>query len=416
MNERIIEALNKNNKWWTQEFKIDFRHRDIYDKIQKFLSTRQIISLTGLRKVGKTTIMMKIAEDFIKKLGKENVCYFSFDEFKEIKIDEIIKEYSLILRKNLTKGKYLFLFDEIQKIENWEEQIKRIYDENLNFKIIISGSESLFIRKNSKESLAGRIYEFIVFPLNFKEFLLFKEKSFKNLKLHKHEILIELGNFLLCNGFPEIVFENAEISEKYLKESVIEKIIYRDIPQIIPIKEPAVLEQIFNIILEDPGEIINLDDLSQELGISRQTISLYLNYLEKSFLIKKLYNYSRNARKTQKKSKKYYPTIISKSLLDKKEFFGKTFETIVVRELNAEFFWRDTYKNEVDIILKDKTITPVEVKAGKIEDKPLKLFMKKYKVSNGIIITYDKNGKTIYGKNKIKIIPFYEYALEKPKL
>src|SRR3989338_7332061 len=275
METRIIEALEKDNPWWKARFEIGFKPRDIYQEIKKFMHTRQIISLTGLRRTGKTTIMMKLVQDSLEKFGKNSIIYFSFDEFTEARIMDIINSYCRMLNKDLKKGKYLMLFDEIQKISGWEEQLKRIYDQNENIKIIISGSESLFIRKKSRESLAGRMYEFEIKALSFREYLIFKSIKFDNLLLYKEDILKELNHFLLTNGFPEIINEGKEIIEKYLKNNVIEKIIYRDISQIFSIREPAILEQILSIILKSPGEMINLDNISGELGVSRQTISLY---------------------------------------------------------------------------------------------------------------------------------------------
>lgn len=411
---KIIDALTRSNKWWKEKFEVDFKARDIYNEIKKFIHTKQIISLTGLRRTGKTTIMLKIIQDSLPNLDKQNIVYFSFDEFKDVNLIDVIESYARLMNKDMNKEKYLFLFDEIQKIENWEEQLNRIYDEHKNIKFIISGSESLFIRKKSRESLAGRIYEFQVKTLNLKEYLIFKNKKFDNLRLYREDILKEFNNFLYCGGFPEIINENKEIVERYIKNNVIEKIIYRDIPQIFPIKEPEVLEQIFKIILEDPGEMINLDEFSNELGVSRQTVSLYLEYLEKSFLIKKIYNFSKNARKTQRKSKKYYPTILISAIIEKSEKFGKVFETSMVNQLDASFFWRDNYKNEVDIIKNpssklDKTPLPIEVKSGKFDTRSLKLFMKKFKVNRGIILTYDTKEKL----GNIQVIPFYEFLLKK---
>lgn len=413
MNEnKIIEALERSNKWWKEAFRVDFKPRDIYERIQKFMHTRQIIALTGLRRVGKTTIMLKIIEDSISKFGRENIVYFSFDEFKDARLNALLKVYSRLMNKDLDKTKCLILFDEIQKLENWEEQLKALYDNYPDIKFIISGSESLFIRKKSRESLAGRIYEFDVRTLNFHEFLRFRNKNFDNVLLYKEEILKEFKNFLFCNGFPEIINETKEISEKYLKDNVIEKIIYRDIPQIMAVREPAVLEQIFKIILLDPGQIINFDEMAREIGISRQTISLYLDYLEKSFLIRKLYNFSRNTRKTQRKSKKYYPTIISPEIMEKTDFLGKVFETAMVLQLDAEYFWRDSYKHEVDIVkLVNQKILPIEIKLSKIDDKAMKIFMKKFNVDEGLILTYEKKEDVKIDGRKIKILPFYEYLL-----
>src|SRR3989344_5116542 len=173
-DERIIEALEGGNKWWKEKFSTEYKDREIYAEIKKFLKERQIIALVGLRRTGKTTIMLKIVEDSLPHLDKINIIYFSFDEFKGTRIGEVIKAYSRLMNRDTGKGRYLFLFDEIQKVEDWEEQLKRIYDESPNFKIIISGSESLFIRQMSRESLAGRIYEFQIKTLNLREYLAFR--------------------------------------------------------------------------------------------------------------------------------------------------------------------------------------------------------------------------------------------------
>ena len=404
--QKLFEALTKSNPWWKGEFELDYKPRKIYLEIKKFMKNRQIISLTGLRRTGKTTILFKIIKDSLSEYGKENIIYFSFDDFRDIKLEEIINAYLEIIKKDNNEP-FLILFDEIQKIAGWEEQLKRIYDENKKFKFVISGSESLFIRKGTRESLAGRMFDFQIKTLCFKEFLHFRGRNFENLVLYKKEILSEFKSFLFCNGFPEIINENEDFIRKYVKENVVEKIIYRDIPQIVPIENPEILFQMFNIIAKAPGQMMQMDKLAQELNISRQTASNYLDYLEKSFLIKKLYNFSRNARKTQTRLKKYYPVILFPEEIENREIFGSVFETFIVNELDGEFFWRDTYKNEVDLIIKNKEIIPIEIKVSKIETKPLNLFMDKFKLKRGIILTYDKE-ETI---GRIKAIPFYKYLL-----
>jgi len=406
-NKRLFDALERSNLWWKGDFELDYKPRKVYEEIKNFIKSRQIISLTGLRRTGKTTILFKIIKDSIAEYGKENIVYFSFDDFREVKLLEVIEAYFELMKKNNNES-ILFLFDEIQKIPGWEEQLKRIYDENKKFKFVISGSESLFIRRGTRESLAGRMFEFQIKTLCFKEFLNFKGKNFDNIMLYKKEILSEFKNFLYCNGFPEIINENQEFIRKYVKENVVEKIIYRDIPQIVRIENPEILSQIFNIIARNPGQMVQMDKIAMDFNISRQTASSYLDYLEKSFLIRKLYNFSRNARKTQTRLKKYYPVILFPEEIENREIFGNVFETFVVNELNAEFFWRDIYKNEVDIILTlQKGIIPIEVKVSNIETKPLNLFINKFKLKEGIVLTYDKE-ETI---GNIKVIPFYKYLL-----
>ena len=412
----IKESLKDFNPWWKGEFEIEFKEREIYKKIQKFMHLRQIMAFTGLRRIGKTTLMLKIIEDSIKNnFDPKNIIYFSFDEFREVEIRKIIGAYEEIMEKNIKNDKYVLLLDEVQKLNNWEDQLKVIYDTFKNIKIIISGSESLFIKKKSKETLAGRIFEFKVDLLSFKEFLLFKGIKFKPIGIYERELYKLFNEFIFTLGFPELVnIKEKEIIKKYVGEGIIEKVVYRDIPKLYKIKDITVLESLLNIFTEEPGQIIELSKLAKELKISRQTLSNYLTYLEDSFLVRKLYNFSKNKRKVERKLKKYYPTIISADLLFKEDDLSKSkvFEWLIVNQLKAEFFWRDPYKNEVDIITKEKIPMPIEVKYGKIDFKGILAFMKKLKINKGCIISLNKEQKQKFDKKIISVIPAFKFFLK----
>ncbi|CAG0987066.1 MAG: hypothetical protein MPEBLZ_02893 [Candidatus Methanoperedens nitroreducens] len=96
--------------------------------------------------------MQKVVLDFINDgFDVRNIIYFSFHDFRNIEIKELMKDYEEFMEKDFKNGKYLLLLDEIQKFANWEDQIKRVYDiYGKNIKIIISGSESMFIKKDLK--------------------------------------------------------------------------------------------------------------------------------------------------------------------------------------------------------------------------------------------------------------------------
>jgi predicted AAA+ superfamily ATPase len=407
----IIEALKETNKWWSGKFELDYKRREIYGQLKKFLSERQMLALTGLRRVGKTTLMLRLAKERIEDgFDPKNLVYFSFDDFRDVRITDVLKAYSDLMDRDLDKGSYLLLLDELQKVKGWGEQVKRIYDNHKNFKIIISGSESLFIRKGSRESLAGRFFEFRVGQLTFKEFLDFKGVEIRNLKLQEGDFSSLFKRYLLTNGFPEIIDSRTETIKKYIREGIIEKVIYRDIPQILPVKDPAILESLLNIIMKDPGEMLNMEELAGDLGISRQTVSLYLDYLEKSFLIRKLYNFSKNARKTERKLKKYYPAIISPEMVEKGDW-AKVLETASVLGSKAEFFWRDAYKHEVDMILMGDGMTPVEIKSGKIETRSILYFMDRYKISKGFILTKEREDEIRSVGKHIIVKPLWKWLL-----
>ena len=412
---QIKAILPDFNPWWKKSFQASFKDRVIYGKIQKFLPLRQIIAFTGLRRVGKTTILFKAAEDAMTRgLSPRNVIYFSFDEFAGIGLQDVLHAAEELHEKEYAREPLLMLLDEVQKLNDWENQAKALYDAFPEIKMMISGSESLFIKRKSRAILAGRIFEFRVNPLTFKEYLVFRGEEVLPPGLHLKELRRLYSEFMKTQGFPELVgVRDPEIIRKYIKESIVVKVIYREIPSLFRIKEISILESLLNIIMDDPGRMIDLVSLGSDLKISRQTLSLYLSYLEQSFLIRKLYNYSGNRRKAERKLKKIYPTIVSPGLLFKEDdhLQSRVFECSAVNQLNAEFFWRDPYKNEVDVVLDGPSPRPVEMKYGKIEMEGVTAFMKKFKVNEAIIISRDKEYVHNDHGQKISVIPAYKYFL-----
>ena len=414
----IKEALVESNPWWKARFEIEFKERSVYKEVQPFLRMPHIIAFTGIRRAGKSTIMHKLIQDSISNgADPRSIVYFSFDEFRETDIREIISEYEKLTSKNFGDNCTMFL-DEVQKIQGWENQLKRLYDiYKGRARFIISGSESLFIKKKSEETLAGRIFEFKVNTLSFREFLSFKGFKYDNIEVYSKELLRLFDEFMLSLGFPELISANdPAVVRKYVK-GITEKIIYGDIPKIFKVEDPSILESMTNVIMESPGEIINIQEIAQNLGISRHTASNYLQYLESAFLIRKLYNFSRNRRKVEKKLKKYYPEIVSTELLFKDDplYRSRVFEWLIVKSIDAEFFWRDAYKNEVDIVIPKRTPLPIEVKYGKIDPKGVYVFLSKFKARHGYIISHREEGALESADYKITIVPAYKFLLEKPE-
>lgn len=413
--EKIKYILKETNGWWKRP---DYTNpgyfpREIYPEIQKYYKLRQIIALVGLRRTGKTTLMLKMVEESLKLLPPASILYFSFDDFASLEMEDLLAAYKdLFPEVNIEEGKFLFCFDEIQKLADWQDKVKRLYDLYPNIKIIVSGSESLFIRKEVKESLGGRIFEFRISPLTFREYLIFKhrEKSIEHPELYKEEIVGAYKKYMRSNGFPELAhIEDETVIHKYLKETVMDKILFKDIPQLFKVKNIDVLAEILDLIVYGPGQIIDISRLSKEIGLTRQAVSSYIDYLEKAFLVKKLYNFSKNLRRQKRALKKYYPAIVFPGVIDDK--FALCFENSIIWQVNAQFFYRDAYHNEVDAILigKNKRLTPVEIKTGSVDLRGLAYFMKKFRIKNGIVITMDKE----MTRDNIRVLPFYKILLAK---
>ena len=419
-----IERLEEMNHWWRMGSVKDIfapeHKRALFYEINKHVKLRQIIGIIGLRRVGKTTILYQLIQELIKnKVEPKNILYFSFDEEKD-EIREVIKLYQeKVLQKDLREEEKAYIFfDEIQKTGDWQDKIKTFYDLYPNVKFFISGSASLNILLKAKETLAGRIFYFSADLLSFREFLEFKGllgKIEKNPDIWGSELRIQMDNYLI-RPFPEIVNAEEEIAKKYIKESIIEKAIFRDLTSLFDIKEAELIEKLVHILASNPGMIVNLEDLSKEMGRSRQLISNYLYYLECCFLVKSLRNFRGSLRASSRKLKKYY--LIHPALSLSLEFpdSGKVAENTVLFKSKADYFWRETDK-EVDFILRDKKIVkPVEVKYQKnINDKDTKSmlkFMDIFKVKDATVITLDYEEKKKIDGKTINFIPMWKYLLE----
>jgi len=413
----LRESLMRFNPWWKNAFSLEYRDREIYGEIRKYMPLPQMISLTGLRRVGKTTLLYKLIEDALGEgFDPLRIVYFSLDEFKAGRVSEILDEYERIVGRDISEGEILLVLDEIQKLDEWQDQIKVIYDQwKGRLKIVVSGSESLFIRRRTRETLAGRLFEFQVDPLTFREYLRFTDTSFEPIHMYEKELSRSLRDFIRTQGFPELIgVSDNDIVRKYIEESIVEKVLFRDLQLLIGIRDITLLSSLLKIIAGDPGRMLDLSDMAGELGTTRQTVSNYLSYLEDSFMIRKLYNYSRNLRKTERKLKRYYPAIISTSLLLSSDPLSESrvFEWFLTRQLKGEFFWRDKHKNEVDLILGTDEPTPVEIKYGRISTRGLEAFMKRFDVKRGYILTPEREEKIVKGDLEINFVPAYKFLLE----
>ncbi len=358
-----ITALNP---WWrngkVEEEYENSVERPLLKDILKFLDERQIITISGLRRAGKTTLVHQIINFLLNKdVKRENILYYNFD-MGVIGIEELIETFEGIVKTKTKEEKVFIFLDEIQKLDDWHNKLKLIYDLNRNIKFFITGSASLFIEKKTKESLAGRTFSFQLTPLTFREFLEFKGFKEENIELWKKEINEMLLDYLKTGGFPELVNEkNDEKIKAYIKEFVIDRLAYIDIPQVFKIDEPELLVKLINIISSNPGMILDYSNLATDLQRNRKTIASYLFYLEKAFLIKKVYNFSSNLLTSEKKAKKFYPISTAFAYFFDVEI-SKLVENAVALALDARFFYRKQ-NQEVDFVkVKDKKIEAIEVK------------------------------------------------------
>lgn len=412
----IRDLLVDLNPWWTGDYELEgYKERDLRAELEPFMEQPQIVAVTGLRRVGKTTLLHKLAEDALEDTRPTKVVYFSFDEYQRGTIREVLDTYQDVTEEPLGEEETLVLLDEVQKLEGWPDQLKTLYDMYKDqVKFVVSGSESLFIRAESRETLAGRLFDFQLRPLSFREYLRFKEVDYEPVGVHERELKRHFEEFLRTQGFPELVdVEDRAVARKYLRESLVERVVFRDLPRLTGLQNIEVLEGVLNILMEEPGQILKINDLAGELDISRKTLSNYLTYLEQAFLLRKLYNYSGNRRKVERKLRKFYPSILSADLAYRDDPLARsrTFEAMVVHQLEAEFFWRDPYQHEVDVVLGEEEPVPVEVKWGSVDTDGLERFMEKFGVDRGFVVSREVEQTREVEAGTVEVVPAYKLLL-----
>ncbi|MEM2209912.1 MAG: ATP-binding protein [Nitrososphaerota archaeon] len=410
----IREDMERFNEWWftgkiRKELALPFK-RYAFSKILESLKERQILIITGLRRVGKTTLLYQTIEKLLETEEPNKILYFSFEE-SLANVKEVLDFYEKQILKKVFEeaGRIFIFFDEIQYCENWPSIIKQYYDLYPNIKFLISGSSSLLLSKEAIDKLAGRFFFFELKPLTFFEFLEMKGIKILEPELFSRRIETYFFDYLRKAGFPEIVnWENDIKIAEYIKNTVIDRVILRDLPIIFKTRDIILLEKIMKLILSNPGAIININSLSRDWGENKITISNYLKFLEISLLIRSLSNFRPAFLSISRKLKKYYPTVTSLIFSNSKEIFeekfGAVLETYIVNALDASYYFKEG-KKEINVILKNEELLPIEIKEN-VNENDLKKFLDLVKYINakrGIFISLNQNFK----KENIEVLPAY---------
>ena len=392
------------NEWWTEgeisEEKAKEYKRTIFQHVtDTFMNYRQIVILTGLRRVGKTTLMFQIIKKLIDNgVNPKNILYFSFDERIENPL-LIFKSYEKITKVNWKKEKIYVFFDEIHKLEDWSTKIKILYDNMLNIKLCVSGSASLMLEEEATKNLAGRYFLIEVEPLSLKEYAeLYFNNRIDNYYLWKPRLEAIFEDFIL-KPFPEIVkWTDRQKINEYIRTLIIEKIVKSDIPHIFQKVNIKLISTLINIFLKDIGSTLNITSLAKELGVHKLTLLNHLYYLEFGKMFRIIKNYRPSIRAESRKLMKIYPYHPSLSLaLYPETEKGKIIENLILSYGKYNKYWRKGEK-EIDFLKINSTIIPIEIKyKPKIKNEDLKtmnFFLKKYNLKKGIVF-YQGDNKTI---------------------
>lgn len=344
---------------------MDYIIREKYiSKIKPFINKPVLKILTGMRRVGKSSLLHIIKDEILKDVADENKIYINFEATNLLSINNVnsLLEYLKPLLENV-KGKVYFFLDEIQVIDGWEEVISDL-KHNRDYDIFLTSSNKKLI-----SSLSEKYVEFEIQPFTFSEF----KKAFENMELSKENLFYK---FIQLGGLPFLKYFDLDEtpSFEYLND-IYNTVLVKDVLQYNNIRDVDLFNHIFSYVIANVGQSFSASSIKAYLknknkNISVDTILNYLEYCNVAFLIKKVPRHDVTSKKTLKVDEKYY--LIDHGFRQATGFpiakdIEKVLENIVYIELISRGY---------------------EVKIGKVKDKEINFIVKKEKDLSYYQISY----------------------------
>ncbi len=405
---------------------MNYIKREIVDLMVRRFKSRNIISVIGPRQTGKTTLCREILPDIVKR----DFEYFTFDD-----PDERLRfsENSLSILKNIKKP--LVIFDEIQKAPFMFESLKYAVDNyDKNVKYLITGSSQILLMKNIKETLAGRISLFNLYPFSVREICksrvnldnenllsLLVNNEIEDIKnklseygLLSSEKIREIKEIVNIHkkfgGLPPVWFIDEEEEKLAWLKDYRKTYIERDLRDVGGFSDIEDLNLVHKLLSLRAAQILNMNSIAKESGLAVNTVKKYIKILKIGFQVDLLKPFHSNLKKRLVKSPKIYflDTGVLKAIIGESSISdGALFENWVYSEIlklreshfpNSEiYFFRNSSSREVDFIIKNESkIIAIEAKTTKNPDirdsRNISVFFKEYTKLKGIgIIVYPGN-------------------------
>ncbi len=414
----------------------DFHLKDSFDvrprHLQPPFDTKKIITLIGVRRCGKTSILYEMINRLSRDIEKTKILFLNFeDERLDLNIDEldlILQSFSELYPDQDLNECYFF-FDEIQNITGWEKFVRRVYD-TISKNIFITGSNSKLLSSEIATSLRGRTLSYEVYPLSFSEYLSFKEIE---VDLYSSKSLAHIQNaqsvFLKDGGFPEILFLDEAYKNQTLQE-YFNVLLYKDLAERYHITNTVALKFFLKRIIASASKQISINKIYNELKssgikIGKNTLYDFLDYVQNIYLALTLQRYDKSLVNKELGEKKVYSIDIGLNNAIEFKFsddVGKSLENAVFLELkrnNKKLFYYRDLQGECDFIVYEKnTITEAIQVTYDMSDEDTKSrelkgivnACKYFNLSRGVIVTYDSEDEIIFEDIEIQLVPFYKWS------
>jgi uncharacterized protein len=325
--------------------------RALYDLLLNDLLPGKVNVLYGARRVGKTFLLRKICTN-------AGFTYLWLNG-EEAETAEILRSRNTATLKRLIGEVQLLVLDEAQAVPEIGKTLKLIVDEMPHLRILASGSSAFDLHNFLGEPLVGRAFWHELFPI-------------AQIEMKHHENLIEtrqrLNERLVYGAYPEVItLGSYEQKERYLRD-LVQAYLLKDLLSFEGIRNASKIMDLLRLIAFQIGAQVSVQELGQQLGMSKNTVEKYLNLLEKVHVLRKIGGFSQNLRKEITKSSRFYfwdNGIRNAILNDFKmpEFrndIGSLWENYLLAERSKKlkygqiyketYFWRTYDQQEIDCI------------------------------------------------------------------
>jgi hypothetical protein len=424
--EEILKILVDWNFWGN--YKDESIERKKYlEKLKSLVKTGEIIVIKGVRRAGKSTLTTRFIKEIVKRKEDSLIVNFEDPRFRDLNLDLLNKIYEVYLEEVQPREKHFVVLDEVQVIEKWEK-FARYLSEAKKVQVLITGSSSKLLSEEYSTLLAGRHVDIEIFPLSFKEFLIFKNVFIKNkIDLVKQEFKIKnlLKEYLNFGGFPKVVLVD-EKEKRSILESYFRDILIKDVQRRFNIREVEKLEILAKYYLTNISTLQSYNKVKNFVKLSLDTVERFSKYFEIARLIFFLPKFSFSLKEQVLNPKKVYSIDLGlRNLISFKfsEDIGRLIENLVFLELfrNKKLYYWKSQREEVDFVIKkeNKIEQLIQVcysledeKTKKREIKGLLNASDELKCKNLLVISWDYEGEEEFRGKKIIFVPLWKWLLE----
>lgn len=353
-----------------------FYKRKIYTELLSHAQTPLVTVLTGMRRTGKTTLIQQLLLDIPNK----NSLYLDLQrpDNREL-FDE--KNYEAINGAFVARGlkadePMVIALDEIQLAPDSPSAMKYLSDHH-KIKFIVTGSSSYYLKNLFSESLSGRKKLFELYPLDFGEFLIFKGVSFSQTDWQKGMFNVSEYNrlssyyeeFIRFGGFPQVVLSESENDKRDILSDIMSSYVNIDIRSLADFSDERNLYSLAKLLAGRIGSRVEYTKLSRLTGISRPTVTNYISFFEKTYLINTIPVFTKSIDRGTVKSRKLYfcDTGLANTLAELSS--GAQFENTLFNQLarvgQVQYFALKT-GHEIDFILNENLA--IEAKETPLEN------------------------------------------------